>query len=434
MKLLVLSNAQPHSSHTVRAANVVIFELLHALANETGVQCGFLRVTADGAAATSEEELEGQRALRAAGVEVLPPLSLPVEPPARMRERLVTGRIDAFYPQVKHVNLVGAAVESYRPDAIFIPWCEWLTALCADLPVTKFAYYGNPDAKSARARLGFARRHGKVGLLPMAIQAWDNRQLERAHLGQMMKYDLVGDVAANDAEYYARRGHPNAFYVRNVWMDRFPDASWRAPRRERERGNIIVANVGRLPGTANTLGLEILGRDVLPRLRERLGDARYRVRILGGGTLHPDIESYFRRPEIELAGFVPDIDEAMIEAGIFLCVNNASAYKVGHTRYLHAWSLGGCVVAHRDASLSMPEIRHNENALLGDTVAEIVDLLAVAMADGSLRRRIGQAGYETFTSLFTAPTVAASIVERIRTRAQTRPPVGPQIIGRPIAV
>lgn len=434
MKLLVLSNAQPHSSHTVRAANVVIFELLRAFANEAGVQCGFLRVTADGAAAASEEEMEGQRALRAAGVEVLPPLSLPIEPPARMRERLVMGRIEAFYPQVKHVNLVRAAVESYSPDAIFIPWCEWLTALCADLPVTKFAYYGNPDAKSARARLGFARRHGEIALLPMAIQAWDNRQLGRAHVRQMLKYDLVGDVAANDADYYARRGHPNAFYVRNVWIDRYSGGSWRAPRREKERGNVIVANVGRLPGTANTLGLEILGRDLLPRLRERLGDASYRVRILGGGTLHRDIEPYFRRPEVEVAGFVPDIDEAMMEAGIFLCVNNASAYKVGHTRYLHAWSLGGCVVAHRDASLSMPEIRHNENALLGDSVPEIVELLTVAMADGSLRRRIGQAGYETFTSLFTAPTVAASIVGRIGAFTQSHSRVGTHVIDRPIAV
>jgi hypothetical protein len=434
MKLLVLSNLQPHSGHTVRAANVVVFELLRALADEAGVQCGFLRVTAEGAVGASEAELDGHRALRSAGVEVLPPLSLPIEPPARMRERLGVGGISAFYPQVKHANLVGAAIESFRPDAIFIPWCEWLTALCAELPVTKFAYYGNPDAKSARARLQFARRHGDVRLLPMAIQAWDNRQLERAHLGQMMKYDLVGDVAANDADYYARRGHPNAFYVRNVWIDRYSGGSWRAPRREKERGNVIIGNVGRLPGTANTLGLEILGRDLLPRLRERMGDASYRVRILGAGTLHRHIESHFRRPEIEMAGFVPDIDEAMMEAGIFLCVNNASAYKVGHTRYLHAWSLGGCVVAHRDAALSMPEIRHNENALLGDTMAEIVDLLAVAMADAPLRRRIGEAGYETFTNLFMASSVAASIVERIRALGQAHPRVGAQIIAPPIAV
>ena len=432
MRLLVLSNLQPHPAHSVRAANVVVFELLRAFAAESGVQCGFLRVTADGAAGVSAEELEGHGALREAGVTILPAISLPPEPPARPRERLGRGHIRAFYPQVKHANLVWSAIESFRPDAIFIPWCEWLTALCADLPVTKFAYYGNPDAKSARARLRFQRAHGEVALLPMALQAWDNRQLERAHLAQMMKYELVGDVAANDAEYYAARGHANAFYVRNVWINRYPDGAWRRHRLRKERGNVIIANVGRLPGTANTLGLEILGRDLVPRLRARVGNADYRMRILGAGHLHRALEKYFRTPEIELAGFVPDIDDAMMEAGVFLCVNNASRYKVGHTRYLHAWSLGGCVVAHRDAALSMPEIRHNENALLGNDIAEIADLLALAMTDEPLRRRLGEAGYETFVKLFTAPSVARTIVERITSFADAR--ARRRTAGRAVAV
>lgn len=432
MRLLVLSNLQPHPAHSVRAANVVVYELLRAFAAEVGVQCGFLRVTADGTSGVSAEELEGHRALRGAGVEILPAITLPTEPPARSRDRLGFGGISAFYPQVKHAGRVWKAIESFGADAIFIPWCEWLTALCADLPVTKFAYYGNPDSKSARARLRFARDHGEVALLPMAFQAWDNRQLERAHLAQMMKYDLVGDVAANDAAYYAGHGHPNAFYVRNVWINRFPDGTWRVLRRDKERGDTIIANVGRLPGTANTLGLEILGRDVLPRLRARVGDSAYRVRILGAGNLRRDLEAYFQRPEVEFAGFVPDIDAAMIEAGVFLCVNNASRYKVGHTRYLHAWSVGACVVAHCDAALSMPEIRHNENALLGNDASEIADLVALAMTDAALRRRLGEAGYETFVKLFTAPTVARSIIERIS--AFTQAPGLAGSIRRSVAV
>ena len=432
MRLLVLSNLQPHPAHSVRAANVVVFELLRAFAAESGVHCGFLRVTADGAPGVSAEELEGHGALRDAGVEILPAISLPMEPPARSRERLAFGGIRAFYPQVRHADRVWAAIESFGANAIFIPWCEWLTALCADLPVTKFAYYGNPDSKSARARLRFAREHGEVALLPMALQAWDNRQLERAHLAQMMKYDLVGDVAANDAAYYARHGHPNAFYIRNVWIDRFSAGAWRAHRRSKERDDTIIANIGRLPGTANTLGLEILGRDVLPRLREHVGSRPYHVRILGAGNLRRDLEPYFQRPEIELAGFVADIDDAMLRAGVFLCVNNASRYKVGHTRYLHAWSLGGCVVAHRDAALSMPEIRHDENALLGKDAAEIAELVALAMADAPLRRRLGEAGYETFVNLFTAPRVARSIIERLNALALSRAQAG--LVRRSVAV
>jgi glycosyltransferase involved in cell wall biosynthesis len=413
MRILVLSNLHPHSTHSVRAANIVIFELVRALAAEKDVHCGFLHVRPDGVKDPSDQESEGLAALAEAGVEVLPHFSLPANAPVRAWRRYLVGGIGEFYPQVQHRERVWSAIQPFKPDIILIPWCEWLTALCGDMPIPKFAYYGNPDAKSASARLRFAREHGEVDLASMLLQSWDNRSLERAHLRQMKKYPMLGDIAANDAQYYASRGHPNAFYVRNLWIDRQPGGRWRSARRALERKNVIIGNVGRLPGTANTLGLELLGRELLPLLRERLAGESYRVRILGAGRLHHKVAPYFETPEVDMAGFVPDIDEAILEAGVFLCVNNASHFKVGHTRYLHAWSLGACIVAHRDAALSMPEIRHNENALLGDSIPEIADLVKQAINDEALRRRIGEAGYDTFVKLFTAESVARSVVERI---------------------
>lgn len=413
MRILVLSNLQPHASHSVRAANVVTFELVRALAGEAGVHCGFVNVRTGGAEHLSDQERDGVAALQAAGVDVLPRVLLPDSPPARARHRLLRGSIADFYPQVRHMPRVWSVVEAFHPDVILIPWCEWLTALCADMPVPKFAYYGNPDSKSADARLRFAREHGEISLPQLLLQRWDNRSLERAHLGQMMKYPMLGDVAANDAEYYAAHGHPNAFYVRNLWIDRRPGDLWRTARRQRERQNVIIGNVGRLPGTGNTLGLELLGRDLLPLLRERFRGQEYLIRILGAGNLHPAIAPSLDAPEVDLAGFVPDIDDAILEAGVFLCLNNASHFKVGQTRYLHAWTLGSCIVAHRDAALSMPEIVHDENALLGSSMAEIADLVLRALSDQALRRRIGEAGYETYRTLFTAESVARSIVERM---------------------
>lgn len=418
MRILVLSNLQPHGSHSVRAANVVTFELVRALATEEGIHCGFVNVRTEGAEGLTDQEREGVAGMEEVGVDVLPRILLPDSPPARTRHRLLRGRIDDFYPQVRHMARVWSVVEAFRPDVILVPWCEWLTALCADMPVAKLAYYGNPDAKSADARLRFARAHGEIALPQALLQRWDNRSLERAHLRQMMKYPMLGDVAANDAKYYDAHGHPNAFYVRNLWIDRRPGELWRTARRERERKNVIIGNVGRLPGTGNTLGLELLGRDLLPLLRDRFRGQEYLVRILGAGNLHPAIAPYFAAPEVDLAGFVPDIDEAILEAGVFLCMNNASHFKVGQTRYLHAWSLGACVVAHRDAALSMPEIVNDENALLGSSMAEIADLVARSLSDQALRRRIGEAGYETFRTLFTAESVARSIVERLGASAR----------------
>ena len=123
-------------------------------------------------------------------------------------------------------------------------------------------------------------------------------------------------------------------------------------------------------------------------------------------------------------GFVPDIDAAILSAPIFLCTNNATPFKVGHTRYLLAWSLGACVVAHRDAALSMPEIIDGQTALLGDDAEGIADAITRAAADRALRRKIGRAVGKP-TTLFRAESVAPEIVERLRTEhAKHRGPGG----------
>ena len=121
-----------------------------------------------------------------------------------------------------------------------------------------------------------------------------------------------------------------------------------------------------------------------------------------------------------MRGFVDDIDTELMTAPVFLCVNNASGFKVGHTRYLHAWSLGGCVVGHSDAALSMPEMVSGENCLLGRTAAEIADMVAAVSCDVALRRRLGEAGYATFVEKFTAGPIVDQILARIRAPASVK--------------
>jgi len=174
--------------------------------------------------------------------------------------------------------------------------------------------------------------------------------------------------------------------------------------------------LGRLSGTANTHGIHYLTTRVAPLLPRPLGDRPYERNLYGGTNLASFVEQTLTDPRIRLRGFVPDIDRELLSSHLFLCLNNATAYKVGHTRYLHAWSLGCCVVAHRDANLSMPEIRHEENALLGGSPEEIADLIAIAAKDSELRRRIGEGGYETFQSQFRTEKVARKIFSMIEKR------------------
>jgi hypothetical protein len=376
---------------------------------------GFLKLNSSAAESPSAAETAGIRALSALGVTFPDPFLLePVSSPRSRLARWITPQELDFYPEIAQRPAAAKAAMAFRPDLIFIPWSESATALFADVPVKKFAYYGNPDPKSGLARAAFVRAHGG-SLFSYGRERLLLARMERFHLRTMQRYDYLGDVAANDADYYRRQGHPNGFYVRNLWIDRFGTA-WRA-RRERERTDpfVIIGNLGKLGATANTHGLEILGRDVMPQFRRALGDRKYEVHVCGAGTLHPAIAAVMRHPEIRMRGFVDDIDEELMTAPVFLCLNNASRFKVGHTRYLHAWSLGSCVVGHRDAALSLPELVSGENCLLGGSAAEIADMVAAVARDAGLRRRLGEAGYATFSEKFTAPAVVNQILASLGT-------------------
>jgi glycosyltransferase involved in cell wall biosynthesis len=414
LRLAVVAANWPSPEHSIRAANVVVFELVRALAEQAGVTVAFLKVSHTGGAPASDEERAALDALVAGGVEVLAELVLP-EPERRGTSlaKLLQPSPAHFYPDVVHGNHIARALAQWNADVLMVPWSEWLTAACSNVPIVKFAYYGNPDHKTGRMRSLHDRKLNGWSMMDIRLQVALSR-LERVHNQIMRRYELLGDVAANDADYYVANGHPNAFYIRNVWIDRFGDG-WREQRRALESAAplVIVGNVGKLGGTANRYGLEYLGKEILPALRRRLAPGTFRLEILGAGELEPAIRAKLDGPDVTFRGFVPDIDEAMLSAPIFLCANNATPFKVGHTRYLHAWTLGACVVAHSDASLSMPEIRHNKNALLGRDAEEIADLIVRAGGDKSMRERIGTAGWETYRTQFRAESVASNIVSRI---------------------
>lgn len=422
LKLLVANAIWPSSSHSTLSANVILFELLKSLAQQPGVSVSFLKIERAHTPPPTPPEVEGIAELKNNGIEFMETCVLPLPQANRSRfAKLCFPKLQDYYPETLHAKHVADIVRAHGDDALLIPLSEWATALCADIPMIKYAFYGNPDPKQGRATLFFSRAHEKLSLSYYVKELLRLRNLERFHLKQMMKYELLGNVAANDAEYYTRAGHPNAFYVRNVWIDRFPE--WERVRKKMPPPPVptIIGNVGRMGGTANTYGLEILGRDLLPALREEMGELPYKIDLFGVPDPHPAIRTLLDAPEITIRGFVKDIDAEIMRSAGFLCLNNASLYKVVHTRFLHAWSLGCCVIAHADAALSMPELINGENALLGTTPKEIATLIKMALVDPALRHRIGAEGYKSFKKHFTADAVAPQIIEKIRHFRATHP-------------
>lgn len=416
IKILVIYDSWLHPFHTNRSANIIIYELIKGLSDQPGFEIGFIKVDDRPEREISDEEKNGIKGLEENGVNVLKPIYL-LKPSRRSRLlQFFQPQLRDVYPSIVHRPKIEKEIQKFAPDMLFIPLSEWLTALAAEIKIPKFAYYGNPDPKVALARIDFACHHGDMSRLKFSAIKKIIKSFEKIHLRAMGKYDIFGDVAANDAQYYIDNGHPNAFYIQHIWLDRF-GPSWREKRKilEKESSAMIVGSIGKLNATANSRGIEILGRDLLPELKRKLKGKNYEIHIFGGEKLHPSLEKYFKTPEVKIRGWVPDIDKEMLASKVFLCLNNASDYKVGHTRYLHAWSLGCCVIAHADSALSMPEIKHRENALLGRNPAEIADLIVEALANPDLRLKIGEGGYQTFKNYFTADKVVPKIAEKIRT-------------------
>jgi glycosyltransferase involved in cell wall biosynthesis len=415
MRLAVATADWPHPAHTVQGASVLLFELIRALAAQPDTSVAFLKVGREGEAEPDAKAMEGIALLRQCGVDVLPPVNIP--PRLRLGNtvsKLIARHPEHFFPDIVHGPQIARALEPWRPDALLVALSEWLTAACSTVPVTRFAYYGNPDPKSARVR---AEHDFALGGSPLtyARSRVALARMEKMHLEVMRRYHLLGEVSKNDVDYYASSGHPNAFYIRHVWIDRFGE-SWRQRRDALESFDplVIIGNVGRLEATGNRMGIEYLGRELLPALRRRMKPGSFRVEICGAAKLHPRIAEHLNGPDVVVRGFVDDIDAAILSAPIFLVTNNATPFKVGNTRYLLAWSLGACVVAHRDAALSMPEIVDGESALLGDDADGLADAIARAGADRALCRKIGEGGWETYRTLFRAENVVPEMVERLR--------------------
>ncbi len=413
VKILIATPLWPNSAHTVRGGNIIIFEMIRILAEQPGVKVVVQKVSKPNEGPPSGDELLSGDALRKLGVTVADEYRLDpkeIAPKRADRWRILFPRVSDYYPDWPGRHRWQCHLTSHAPGVVLIPLSEWITALTSGFPATTFVYYGNPDPKSRRRRDDFSLEHGRFGKLEYNKRRWDMAHLERIHLRLMRGITLCGNVSLNDAEYYKANGHPQAFYVPHLWTDHAPTKKAFEREPKPARPIRIIANIGKLDATANRDGLLVLADQLLPLVEP----GEFQWELLGANKLDAFVRAKLERPDVLFRGWVTDIDDEMASAQLFLCLNNASPYKVGHTRYLHAMSLGCCIVAHQDVRLSMPELVHRENCLLGTSVPEIASLLRLAGGDPELRRSLGQGAVRTFHEKFTGQAVVPQILNRIR--------------------
>jgi glycosyltransferase involved in cell wall biosynthesis len=425
MRLFFIGAHLPLAGHSVRAPTVVIRESMAAF-RSLGHEVVFQPLLSH----DSEEGLEeaGERALewaRASGVEPLPSLFARPDAVGSTRPLLVrqslSRRPGDFYPSYALRGELARRVRESGADVCFHLWTSAAFGACAEVEAPVFGYAGNPDHYSMAARL----KHPKIFDVPLATfrnrtklflwrRAYDNFEHVVAKLARRARW--LGCVSATTAEFYEAHGHPRAFYLQNMWP--------RMPGTEAEpmpTENRIVGNLGGQYGTANTFGGWLLGHDVLPALDRLLGED-YTVHLYGAGSFAPPVARVLDHPRVRNRGFVDDIDAELRAAKVFLLCNNANPdFVAGHTRVLHAWSVGSCLVAHPNMARAMPEIVHGENALLGETGEQLAEHVASACRDAALRRRIVEGGRRTWEREFLPETVVQRIVSRIEGDLELRP-------------
>lgn len=432
MKILLLLSSIPYDEgEAIEVVSHEIVRLMAAAGNEVYVQAlireGWSELSAE------RERYAAENFASQPKVRLLPPLYLGdiIRPRARFRNGLayiativrslpgLRRAINPYlFPAVAAKPIVARLAKEIGPDVIVSVWSWEALAASYDIPgVPKFVYYGNPNHKPPEAALRFPSlfgipTRGLVARLRFWTQKLFNRAVEIQHLRMMAACEATANNALIDAHYYTEMGHPRSIYLQNMWPDALGGPVFGGEPAEDGSAH-ICGSVGNLAATGNTFGLYYLGTELMPRLKAKLGGDQVTVDIFGGGKLRSSCAALLSDPSIRLRGWVNDLNAEIVRSAAFLVLTNVYGFNVGNTRILLAWSLGACVIAHKSSALSMPELAHGANALLGETAEEIADLIVQAIRDPGLGERIGRGGYDTFCMYYRSEKVVSKMLVEI---------------------
>ena len=223
------------------------------------------------------------------------------------------------------------------------------------------------------------------------------------------------------APHYVAWARAHALGDAELFRTSTPDAGgplWRDKcARTRNDGNPRILVIGHLHSTNNMSGVPILFEQVLPALKRRLGQDGFDIRIVGAFDKLPvHLRKWLKSPDVVFCGAISPADDEFLKADIVLVTVPAETGP--RTRILSAFSFGCCVVAHTNNALGIPELKDDENCLLGRTGDELAEAIARAAADTALRARLGTAGRQIYEQYYT-PEVAGAALERLLKKTVT---------------
>ena len=321
-----------------------------------------------------------------------------------------------YFPDVENISKIKSKINQVSPDYILTIWDEFATEIISGLNFKKIAYYGNPPPKNYNIAL-MNNLKGKNFFLFFFLKIMYSfylNKFKKFHFESISKIDHLFNVSKLDANYYQKNGI-KCEYINNIYKNTYNIQKIKKVKKKIEKEKLlkITGNVGNLNGTANSLGLEYLFNELIPELKKF--DFKFEIHIFGSGKLKNNLSYKISKiKEIRIRGFVKNIDSEICSSHIFLCCNNATKYNVGHTRYLHAFSLGTCVVAHKNVSEVMPELANFENCFLGKSPREIAKIIFNLNKKRKLLEKIGNKGFACLKNEFSVKKAVNTITKNLR--------------------
>jgi glycosyltransferase involved in cell wall biosynthesis len=371
---------------------------------------------------TSEEARVEQ--VRATGADVVPFVSRSTDW-FRARPRTLPDRIrralrptDAeLQPHLVDAPEMARTITGLGLDAVWAYHWESLAAT-ATVDVPRFGAVGDPPLLSAWYR--FRAEMPRPRALRRVNRLQTQARLEPPLLVRLLnECAATGAFAAHHAAWLRRRGVRGCAYLHTPVPDP-AGAAWREQRGVAEKPRILL--VGHLKGVVTLNGLRLFASGVLPRLERELGSDGFEVRIAGGYEPPPDVARALNRPSVTFLGHVEGADDEFRSAHALVVPNSISLGI--RVRIVTAFSHGTCVVSHDANAKGIPELRHEQNALLGSTAGQLADGVLRAIRDEPLRQRLEAGARGTYERWFAPPVAAGAIsatLERIARPAERVP-------------
>jgi glycosyltransferase involved in cell wall biosynthesis len=167
----------------------------------------------------------------------------------------------------------------------------------------------------------------------------------------------------------------------------------------------VLGFVGWMGYEANADAACHLVSEIVPVLRECIGTG-YVVRLVGSAT--PEIEQLGSDPNVEVTGYVDDLDAELARMDVALVpVRRGAGTRI---KVLEALAAQLPVVSTTFGAQGL-EVRDGEHLLLADTPADFATACRRLLEDDALRERVVRAGYDLVAAHHDWSVIQADVAE-----------------------